>query len=112
VKINNDGYKERTALETVDTYKGVGDLVFKSRDIFTRDVKRLTLTMKKGDVALQFTWTFSDDPADWPAFNPRARPSADYEDDFETAAICTDLEGRPMPNGGGCFSGMDAGRGR
>jgi hypothetical protein len=114
VKINNDAYKDRTALESVDTYKGVGDLVFKSRDMFTRDVKKLTLTMKRGDMTLQFVWTFSDDPADWPAFDPNvvAHESGDYEDDFETAAVCTDLEGRPMPNGGGCFSGSDPGRGR
>ncbi len=114
VKINNDGYKDRVALQSVDTFKGVGDLVFKSQDIFTRDVKSLTLTMKQGQTTLQFVWNFSDNPADWPAFNAEAqvRPSGDYEDDFETAAICTDLEGNPMPNGGGCFSGSDPGRGR
>jgi hypothetical protein len=114
VKVNNDGYKERVPMESVDTFKGIGDLVFKAQDIFGRDVKKLTLTMKKGDLVLQFAWTFSDNPADWPEFNPAmiAHESGDYEDDFETAAICTDLEGRPMPNGGGCFSGSDPGRGR
>ena len=77
-------------------------------------VKKLTLTMRKGDMALQFVWTFSDNPADWPEFDPSAvaHESGDYEDDFETAAVCTDLEGRPMPNGGGCYSGSDPGRGR
>jgi hypothetical protein len=111
-KINNDGYKERVAMDSVDVFKGTGDFSFFGQDIFTREVRELTLTMKKGELAFKFVWKFSDDPREWRAFRGPPRESADYEEDFETAAVCTDLQGRPMPLNGGCFSGSDAGRGR
>lgn len=110
-QLNGDGYKERVTLASLDAYAGTGDFSFHSQDLFTREVRRLTLVMKRGDYQLRFVWRFSDDPTEWTAFRAGQRPSGDYEEDFETAAICSDIEGKPLPMGG-CFSGNDPGRGR
>lgn len=110
-KVNDDGYKDRTALASLDVFKGSGDVAFHGKDLFTREVKQLTLVMKKGDLVLRFSWKFSDDPREWKEFR-RHREPASYAEDFETAHVCTDLSGNPMPMNGGCVSGRDPGRGR
>lgn len=112
VSTKDDGYRNRTVLTSLDVFKGVGDYSFHGRDIFTRDLRWLTLVMEKGGVEYRFTWKFSDDPAEWREFRPAERESGDYEDDFETAALCYDPTGKPLPFNGGCITGSDPGYGR
>ncbi len=111
-KTNNDGHKERRTMESVDAYAGTGDFAFFAEDLFTREVRTLTLVMTRGGTEMRFTWRFSEDPSQWTVFRAGQQPSGDYEDDFETAFVCVDAEGRPMPFGGGCVEGHDSGRGR
>ena len=60
VAVNNDGYKQRVELDSVDLFKGAGDVVFYSPDLFDRQVKRLTLVLERGGVAYRFTWDLYD----------------------------------------------------
>jgi hypothetical protein len=61
VTVYNDGYKRRQTLGSLSVFRGKGDYVFYSRDIFTPDVKRLTLVVERRGVAFTFTWRFDDD---------------------------------------------------
>lgn len=71
--IYNDGYKRRKPLGALSVFRGVGDFVFYKRDLFTPDVKRLTLVVSRGGVAFTFTWKFTDDaPTGIPVGGSRA----------------------------------------
>jgi hypothetical protein len=54
--VNDDGYKQRVPLESIDVFQGAGDYVFHAKDLLHEDVKRLTLTMERAGVAYEFTW--------------------------------------------------------
>jgi len=58
--VNNDGYKRRNPLGSMSLFRGQADLAFYSRDIFTPDVKSLTLKLKRGTTNFKFTWRFED----------------------------------------------------
>lgn len=66
--IANDGFKRRQTLGSLSVFRGLGDYVFYARDIFTPDVKRLTLVVERSGVAFTFTWKFDEDG------NPTAVP--------------------------------------
>lgn len=54
--IANDGYRERVPLASVDTYRGQGDYVFHAKNLFDRNVQRVTLVMKRKGIEYRFTW--------------------------------------------------------
>jgi hypothetical protein len=60
VGTRNDGYKQRVALDKVDLFKGSGDVVFHSDDLFDQHVKRLTLVLERDGIAYRFTWDLYD----------------------------------------------------
>lgn len=61
VQVNNDGHVRRQTLGSLSVFRGLGDYVFYSRDIFTPDVKRLTLVVERSGMAFTFTWKFDED---------------------------------------------------
>ena len=54
--VANDGYRERVPLASVDTFRGQGDYVFHAQDLFDRNVRRVTLVMKRAGLEYRFTW--------------------------------------------------------
>jgi len=81
VSVNDDGYRNRQPLGSLSLFRGRGDFVFYSRDIFTPDVQALTLVLEKSGVSFEFTWRFSEDAPPPPgtvarreAFRADARP--------------------------------------
>lgn len=60
-QIRNDGYKRRNPLGNLSVFRGRADFVFYRRNIFTPDIKRLTLLVGRADVSFQFTWNFRDE---------------------------------------------------
>ncbi len=60
VQVENDGYKHRVMQSSVDRFRGQGDYVFYSRDIFRRDLKRVALVMKHGGVEYRYVWNFNE----------------------------------------------------
>jgi len=58
--IRNDGWKRRNPLASMSLFRGIADIAFYSRDIFTPDVRSLTLTLDRGSMRYQFTWWFDD----------------------------------------------------
>jgi hypothetical protein len=63
VAIPRDGYRRRQPLGSLSVFRGRGDFVFYSRDIFTPDIKRMTLVLERRSMAFSFTWTFADEDA-------------------------------------------------
>lgn len=61
VHIFDDGYRQRKPLGSLSVFRGLGDFVFYGRDIFTPDVKRLTLVIERSNLAFAFTWRFTDE---------------------------------------------------
>lgn len=61
VAINQDGHKRRQTLGSLSVFRGRGDYVFYDRNIFTPDVKWITLVVERRGVAFTFTWRFTDD---------------------------------------------------
>jgi hypothetical protein len=54
---------EKRPLASADVFEGQGDYVFHATDLMRADVKRLTLTMKRGDTVYRFIWNFDDGDA-------------------------------------------------
>jgi hypothetical protein len=59
-KVNDDGYKRRTTLQSIDVFQGAGDFVFHAKGLFHRGIKQLTLTMERDGLAYRFTWNLVD----------------------------------------------------
>lgn len=80
VGILRDGHRHRKALGSLSVFRGRGDFVFYARDIFTPDIKRLTLVIERNTLAFAFTWKFAEDGKDqdkgkgWPG-EQKARPT-------------------------------------
>ncbi len=55
------GHHQRTALATFTLFRGKGDFVFYSRDIFTPTVKGLRLVLVHKATAFEFSWRFDED---------------------------------------------------
>lgn len=62
VQINDDGYKDRQPLGSLSVFRGRGDFVFYSRDIFGPEVRWMTLELTRSGVTFRYTWKFADDP--------------------------------------------------
>lgn len=61
VLIRDDGYRNRQALGSLSLFRGRGDFVFYSRDIFTPEIKRLSLVLERRGLSFVFTWKFDDE---------------------------------------------------
>jgi hypothetical protein len=60
VKINEDGYKRRQTLGSLSVFRGNADFVFYQRDVFTPDMRRLKLVVRRPGQAFEFNWSFDD----------------------------------------------------
>ena len=60
VAINNDRYKNRSTLGSLAVHRGFGDFVFYSEDMFSEDVRALTLVLERTGYKFKFTWRFTD----------------------------------------------------
>ncbi len=60
VRINEDGYKSRQTLGSLSVFRGTADFVFYRRDLFTPDMRRLTLVVRRPGQAFEFRWNFDD----------------------------------------------------
>lgn len=60
VAINEDGWRRRQPLGSLSVFRGTADFVFYQRDLFTPDVKRMTLVVRRTGQAFEFTWNFQD----------------------------------------------------
>ena len=61
VAVRQDGHRRRRALGSLSVFRSRGDLVFYGRDIFTPQVKRLTLVLERTSQAFSWTWKFAED---------------------------------------------------
>ncbi|MCG8422011.1 MAG: hypothetical protein MJE77_29160 [Proteobacteria bacterium] len=61
VYVVRDGHRRRAPLGSLSVFRGKGDFVFYSRDIFTPRIKRLTLILERPTTAFAFTWSFADE---------------------------------------------------
>jgi hypothetical protein len=67
VAIADDGHRRRNPLGSLSVFRGRGDVVFYAHDLFTPDVRSLTLVLERTGVAFAFTWRFAEDaPAPGP----------------------------------------------
>jgi hypothetical protein len=57
------GWQRRQTLGSLSIYRGKADFVFYQRELFTRDVRWLKLTIKHGELAFEFLWRFEDSVA-------------------------------------------------
>lgn len=71
--VRNDGWKRRNPLASMSLFRGLADIAFYSRDIFTPDIKSLTLKLDRGSLSYHFTWRFDADSSGRSAFG-NARP--------------------------------------
>jgi hypothetical protein len=60
VAINEDGYRSRQTLGSLSVFRGNADFVFYQRDVFTPDMRRLTLVVRRPGQAFEFHWNFDD----------------------------------------------------
>lgn len=60
-KVNNDGYLRRVPFESIDIFRGEGDLVFHARDLFHQNRQKLVLVMRRQGVEYRWSWRFSDE---------------------------------------------------
>jgi hypothetical protein len=60
VAIENDGWKQRQTLGSLNVYRGRADVVFHKTDIFSPEIKWLKLTVKRPSLAFEFKWNFAE----------------------------------------------------
>jgi len=60
VAINEDGWRRRQPLGSLSVFRGNADFVFYQRDLFTPDVRKMTLVVRRAGQAFEFTWNFAD----------------------------------------------------
>ena len=58
--IHEDGWRRRQTLGSLSVFRGKADFVFYQRDLFTPDMRRLTLVVRRSGQAFEFTWNFDD----------------------------------------------------
>ena len=61
IQINDDGYKDRQPLGSLSVFRGRGDFVFYSRDIFGPEVRWMTLELSRSGITFRYTWKFTDE---------------------------------------------------
>lgn len=65
VAINEDGWRRRTALGSLSVFRGNADFVFYQRDLFTPEMRKLTLVVRRSGQAFEFNWSFEDKAGIW-----------------------------------------------
>jgi hypothetical protein len=60
VAVLDDGYRRRKPLASLSVFRGRADLVFYARDIFTPDIKSLTLVLERPTMEFRWSWRFAD----------------------------------------------------
>lgn len=65
VAINEDGWRRRTTLGSLSVFRGNADFVFYQRDLFTPDMRKLTLVVRRSGQAFEFNWSFEDKAGIW-----------------------------------------------
>jgi hypothetical protein len=60
VAINEDGHRRRQTLGSLSVFRGTGDFVFYQRDLFTPDMRKLKLVVRRPGQAFEFRWNFDD----------------------------------------------------
>ncbi|MEZ4401670.1 MAG: hypothetical protein R3B06_16710 [Kofleriaceae bacterium] len=60
IAINEDGWRRRQTLGSLSVFRGTADFVFYQRDLFTPDLRKLTLVVRRSGQAFEFTWNFAD----------------------------------------------------
>ena len=60
VAITEDGWRRRQPLGSLSVFRGTADFVFYQRDLFTPDVRKMTLVVRRSGQAFEFTWNFAD----------------------------------------------------
>jgi len=56
----DDGWRRRMPLGSLSVYRGNADFVFYQRDLFSTNVRSLTLVVKRSGEVFEFTWRFQD----------------------------------------------------
>jgi hypothetical protein len=51
---------EKVNLDSVDVFQGAGDLTFHAKDLMSRNVRRLTLTLERSGYEYKFVWNLVD----------------------------------------------------
>ncbi|CAN5656861.1 hypothetical protein BH11MYX1_BH11MYX1_49560 [soil metagenome] len=59
----NDGWRRRQTLGSLSVFRGNADFVFYKRDLFTRNLQWVKLTLKHSNAVFEFRWRFQDDVA-------------------------------------------------
>jgi len=59
--IQRDGRTRPQTLGSLSVFRGFGDFVFYSKDIFSEDIRRLTFVIERSGVRFRFTWRFTDE---------------------------------------------------
>jgi len=73
VQVNNDGWRRRIPLGSMSLFRGHAAIGFYGRNIFTPDVKSITLMLDRGSIKYHFTWRFDDSMAERPVAKRRVR---------------------------------------
>ncbi|MCA9674744.1 MAG: hypothetical protein H6709_15400 [Kofleriaceae bacterium] len=60
VAINEDGWRRRVPLGSLSVFRGRADFVFYQRDLFSSDVKSMTLVVRRPGLGFEFRWAFDD----------------------------------------------------
>lgn len=60
VAINEDGWRRRQTLGSLSVFRGTADFVFYQRDLFTPDMRKLKLVVRRPGQAFEFRWNFDD----------------------------------------------------
>jgi hypothetical protein len=60
VQINDDGHRRRQTLGSLSVFRGTADFVFYQRDVFTPDMRKLKLVVRRPGQAFEFRWNFDD----------------------------------------------------
>lgn len=61
-RVNNDGFKNRVTLRTLDRFRGEGDYTFYAPSLIGSETHGLALVMKRGDLEYRYKWDFEDGP--------------------------------------------------
>jgi len=53
--------RDHQTLGNLSVFRGFGDFVFYSKDIFREDIRTLTFVLERSDLRFRFTWRFTED---------------------------------------------------
>lgn len=63
VRINDDAHLDRQPLGNLSVFRGRGDFVFYQRDIFSPNIRTMTLELTRSGITFRFQWRFADEQA-------------------------------------------------